>query len=164
MRAFELRPPDARPMSQEHRARIKATRPQLIETALKRYGLEFNPGPVGVDSRPALIGSKFAKTLGLQEVYNKAVYAAYWLEGKKIDDPSILSKIAQEVGLNGDEFLNSLCCEALEGEVLAEISKARAQGLRGVPAMIFDGKLTLVGAQPEENIKQALEVMMAEKD
>lgn len=60
-RSFELRPKDALPISEAYRAKILANRPRVYAIVREQYGLEMNPGPFGFDSRPALIGDKYAK-------------------------------------------------------------------------------------------------------
>jgi len=53
--SFELHPAGAPPIPPERQARIIAGRPVLQKRAREQYGLEMNPGPVGTNSRPALV-------------------------------------------------------------------------------------------------------------
>jgi predicted DsbA family dithiol-disulfide isomerase len=76
--------------------------------ARERYGLEINPGPFGINSRPALVGAHFAEAQGVGEAYHDAVFRAYWQDAKNIEDLDVLAGLATAVGLNRDEFLAAL--------------------------------------------------------
>ncbi|MEZ4634513.1 MAG: hypothetical protein R2856_05975 [Caldilineaceae bacterium] len=70
--AFELRPKGGPPILPEYRAKIEAGRPQLYATAREQYGVEMNPGPFGLDSRPALIAVKYAEEMGAGNAFHAA--------------------------------------------------------------------------------------------
>ena len=72
--------------------------------AREQYGLEINAGPFGVDSRPALIGAKFAEAQGIGGAYHDAIFRAYWQEAKNIEDREVLREVATAVGLESDQF------------------------------------------------------------
>ena len=83
-RSFELRPVGAPPISPAYRAKIEASRPRLYEIAKAQYDLDLKPGPFGINSRPALVGAKYAEAQDLGEAYIEAIFNAYWLEGRNI--------------------------------------------------------------------------------
>lgn len=147
-RSYELRPKGSPPMPESYRARIEASRPQMEAMAREKYGVELHSGPFGIDSRPALIGDKFAEAQGKGADYHVAVFRAYWVEAKNIEDRAVLRDIAQSVGLDGAAFLAALEEPAYEDAVIADIQQAQAYGLSGVPALIFAEKYLVSGAQP----------------
>ncbi len=149
-RSYELRPKGSPPMSAEFLARIEASQPQLKAMAREKYSVELHSGPMGIDSRPALIGDKYAEAQGKGAAYHAAVFRAYWVEAKNIEDRAVLRKIAETVGLDGDAFLVALDEPAYEDEVVADIQQAQEFGLSGVPALIFAEKYLVSGAQPYE--------------
>lgn len=161
-RSFELRPRNAPPISAEYRAKIEAGRPRLYAVAREQYGLEMNPGPFGFDSRPALIGAKYAESQGVGPAYHAAVMKAYWLEAKAIDDLELLGEIAAAVGLDKDAFRQALSDPIYEEEVQADIDQAYAFGINGVPGMVFVDKYLVSGAQPYPVLCQAVEQISAE--
>lgn len=149
-------------MPAEYRARIEAATPQLYATARSQYGLELNRGPFGIDSRPALIGAKYAEGQGQGEAYHRAVFAAYWQQAADIGDLELLERLAVECGLDGAAFRAALTDPALEAQVDADIAQAQAYGLSGVPALVFADKYLVVGAQPYATLKQAAAQVRAE--
>ena len=154
--AFELRPKGSPPMSPEYRARIAAGHPRLEAMARQQYGLEINRGPLGIESRPALIGEKYAQAQGLGAAYHDAVAAAYWQHARSIDDREVLAEIAVSVGLERDAFLAALDDPAYESEVEHDIAFAQINGMTGVPALVFAEKYLVMGAQPYPVLEQVL--------
>jgi predicted DsbA family dithiol-disulfide isomerase len=135
-------------MPESYRARIEAMRPQLIQTAREHYGLEIQAGPFGINSRPALIGAKFAELQGKGKSYHDEVFRAYWQQGQRIDDLGVLTSIAESVGMEADAFQNALQNPDYDAQVSADIMEAMNSGIQGVPAMVFGSKFLVSGAQP----------------
>lgn len=137
-------------MPPEYRARIEAGRPQLEAMARQRYGLELNVGPFGINSRPALVGAKFAEAQGVGEAYHDAVFRAYWQQAQNIEDVDVLAGLATAVHLNRDDFLAALNDPHYQNAMLADVQQAFQYGLSGVPALVYNNKYLVSGAQPYE--------------
>ena len=162
-RAFELRPRGGPPIPPEYRQRIEEMRPQLLAIARARYGRLINQGPFGIDSRPALIGAKYAESRGCGPAYHEAVMAAYWQEARDIGDRAVLAAIAESLGLPHDEYLAALDDPTFDAQVQADIDIARAYGINGVPALIFDNRYAVSGAQPADVLRRVLDKIVAER-
>jgi predicted DsbA family dithiol-disulfide isomerase len=161
-RSFELRPKGSPPMPPQYLAKIEATRPRLHKMAREQYGLELNPGPMGLSSRDALIGMKYTEAQGKGAEYHDAVFRAYWQHAQRINDRLILGDIAQSIGLDRQAFLSALDNEDFEREVDEDIEQAYQYGLNGVPALVFAGKYLISGAQPYDVLRQVVEKIEAE--
>ncbi len=161
-RSFELRPQDAPPISAEKRAAIEASRPRLYAVAREQYGLAMNPGPFGFDSRPALIGAKFAEAQGAGPAYHRRVMQAYWAEAQDIEQIDALAALAVEVGLERAAFVDALTEPEYERAVSDDVATAHQSGIQGVPALVFIDKYLVSGAQPFEVLKGAVEQVAAE--
>lgn len=144
-------------MPPEYRARIEAGRPQLEAMARERYGLDLNVGPFGINSRPALVGAKFAEAQGVGEAYHDAVFRAYWQDAKNIEDLEVLAELATAVHLNRDEFLDALNDPHYQNAMLADVQQAFQYGLSGVPALVYNNKYLVSGAQPYELLAEVAE-------
>jgi len=162
-RSFELRPKGSPPMPPEYRARIESSRPQLYRTAREQYGMELNMGPMGIDSRPALIGGKYAEAKGAGAAYHRAVFRAYWQEAQDISDLDVLAAMAEAAGLERGPFLAALNAPQYEAAVDADIAEAQAYGLSGVPATVLAGRYLVMGAQPFPYLEQAVRQVLAEQ-
>lgn len=160
--SYELRPKGSPPMSPEYRARIEAAQPRLHAMAREQYGLELNQGPWGIDSRPALAGAKFAEAEGVGKAYHHALMHAYWIDAKDIGDRAVLADLAESVGLDREAYLAALDEPQYDEQVQLDIDQAQQYGLNGVPALIFDNRYLISGAQPYPVLVQATEHVQAE--
>lgn len=161
-RSFELRPKDAPPISPEYRAKIESGRPRLYAIAREQYDLEMNPGPFGFDSRPALVGAKFAESQGQGPAYHNAIMRAYWQDAIDIGDVDALVRVAVSAGLAEDAFRAALENPQYQQAVQADVEQARMYGINGVPALVFADKYLVSGAQPYEVLSGAVEQIQAE--
>lgn len=162
-RSFELRPAGSPPLSPEYRRRIEASRPMFNKRAKEQYGLEINSGPFGINSRPALVADKYAESQGKGEDFHEAVMDAYWQQARSIDDIDVLKEIAEQVGLNTENFEAVLKDPMYEAEVSTDIELAREYRLDGVPALVFANRYLVVGAQPYETLKEVVEKILEEE-
>lgn len=161
-RSFELRPKSAPPISADYLEKIEAGRPRLYATARETYGLEMNPGPFGIDSRPALIGAKFAEAAGMGAAYTETILRSYWQEEMDISDLDVLTDLAVSIGLNREDFARALTGPAYIALVDQDIEMARSYGLNSVPSLVFDNKYLIPGAQPLEALQNAVDTIVAE--
>ena len=161
-RSFELRPKGAPPPSPEYLDKIQAARPQLYAMARESYGLEMNPGPFGFDSRPALIGAKYAEANNAGPAYHASVMRSYWQEAADIADLARLADIAESVGLRRDDFLAALAGPAYIEKVDQDIALARSYGLNSVPALVFEDKYLVSGARPASVLQEVVDKVAAE--
>lgn len=162
-RSFQLRPVGSPPIPPEYRERIEASRPMLKKKAREQYGLEINAGPFAINSRPALVADKYAESQGKGEAFHKAVMEAYWQQARSIDDKNVLKEIAENVGLNTENFEAVLADPTYDAQVSADIDQAREYRLDGVPALVFADKYLVMGAQPYETLKQVVEKIQEEE-
>jgi predicted DsbA family dithiol-disulfide isomerase len=161
-RSFELRPAGSPAISPQKLAQIDQTRPRFEQMAREQYGLEIHSGPFGIDSRLALIADKYAETQGKGAAFHRAAMNAYWQEARGIDDLNVLKEIAESVGLNVEQFETALQDPQFDAEVSADVELAHEYGLNGVPALIFENKYLVSGAQPYDTLRRVVEKVQEE--
>lgn len=162
--SYELRPKGSPPLPPEYLARIKAGQPRLLQIARDNYGLEINPGPHGISSRDALIGAKYAEAQGHGPAYHAATLRAYWQRANDIGERAILGMIAQSIGLDETAFRLALDDPQYDQQVSDDVEQAYQYGLNGVPALIFNHKYLVSGAQPYEVLVRVVEKLQTEVD
>lgn len=91
-----------------------------------------------------------AKKHQLQDSMKEKLLSAKFVEGKDIDDETVLTECGQEVGLPETEIKNLFSSDDLADAVRADEEMAGALGITGVPFFILDKKVALSGAQPVE--------------
>lgn len=95
--------------------------------------------------------------LGTQRALAKALFEANFLEGKNISDPAVLAEIATAHGFTTDQVTALLADQAELAKTKKEHDVPRQLGISGAPFFIFNGKIAVSGAQPEEVFHQVLD-------
>lgn len=97
-----------------------------------------------------------AKTKGLQNEAEEALFHAHFMEGKDIAQATELVAIGAQIGLDRDEVKAMLQADDFAEHVRYDIYESQQLGIRGVPYFVFDRKYALSGAQPIESFETAL--------
>ena len=85
----------------------------------------------------------------------KAIFRAYFGEGRNIGDLNVLADIAGETGLDRKAIVDFLNTDAGTAEVLKLEAQSKASGVRSVPSIQIAGDV-ISGAQPSEIMIQIL--------
>ena len=161
---FELNPqmvPEGEAIS-EHVARkygasaeqSAANRQRLKDTG-ERLGFDFSYGPDmriynTFKAHQLLTWAGESQGSEAQTRLKMALFTAYFQDNRDVSDEEVLLEIVEEAGLDpeaGREVLNDPDNEAA---VRAHLDHWIEQGISGVPAIIFDGKYLVPGAQEAE--------------
>lgn len=93
----------------------------------------------------------WAQLLGRGNDLNQALFVAHFTHGRDLSDIGVLADIASEINLDKDEALTVLADQRFGAVVRSEEQFWTRQGITGVPAMIFDRRHLVTGAQGAEN-------------
>lgn len=134
---------------------------QMFQTATgmaAEIGLKFNlEASVTANSFMAHRLIQLAKSKGLGNEIEEALFKAHFEDTKNIDDPEVLQELATSIGLNAAEVKTTLAGDDFAYEVKQDEMEARNIGVRGVPFFVFDDKYAISGAQPTEAFLETLE-------
>ena len=98
----------------------------------------------------------WAKNQGLQDELKQALFHAYFTEQRDVSNIAVLKDVAISLGLDDDKVSSVLDSNAYSDDVKAEVASFQAKGISGVPAMIFNHKYLVTGAQGEQNYTNIL--------
>lgn len=104
----------------------------------------------------------FAKQYGKQTEAEEMLFAAYFTEGKNIDDAQTLIAISASLGLDAAKFTNAMGSGAYTEDVIADINEAQELGIRGVPFFVINRQYAINGAQETAVFLDTLEKAFAE--
>lgn len=122
--------------------------------SFERVGLAYAPNPdVVPNSKLALRVTELARDRGLHDAVHERLMQAYWTEGRNIGDVEELRALAAEAGL--DDIEPALADDAYGDRIAASTGEAHSIGINGIPAFLLDGRLLVLGAQPEEVFERA---------
>jgi predicted DsbA family dithiol-disulfide isomerase len=99
----------------------------------------------------------YAAQQGKQDKVVEALFRAYFLNGENIGDLKTLAHVAGEAGLDRTEIEKYLASDKGVIEVKAEEAVGRRLGIRGVPYFVFNGSISISGAQPPDIIVSAIQ-------
>lgn len=90
------------------------------------------------------------------------LFEAYFEEGLDIGDRAVLARLAEDVGLSGEDVSSLLATDTDIEPVRAGFTRAREIGVRGIPTFIFQGQWAIAGVQPIESLVAVLDQLHAE--
>lgn len=102
---------------------------------------------------------RWADGFGRAQAVKLAIFRAFFTEGRAIDRQDVLLDIAEEVGLDRNAAEKAFASPDIAAEVRADERFWTDQGVTGVPAMVFDRRHLVSGAQGVETYGRILEAV-----
>ncbi|KAA0915232.1 DsbA family protein [Psychrobacter sp. ANT_WB68] len=99
----------------------------------------------------------WAEQQGRMHELKQALFTAHFTDNRNLSDTSVLATIATDIGLDGKEALAVLTDQRFAKEVRAEEQHWQQQGIQSVPAIIFNERHLVSGAQGVDNYVNILE-------
>jgi predicted DsbA family dithiol-disulfide isomerase len=107
-------------------------------------------------TRLAHQAAHWARSRGRFDDYHAALFRAFFERGEDIGHVPVLTRLAEDLGLDGDALRQALGRGEFEPSVLADERDAGALGIQGVPAFVADRRALLSGVQPAENLRRLI--------
>ena len=123
----------------------------------ERLNIRIKLPPVQPRSRRAHEAAHWAKHQGRFSEYNEALFRAFFERGEDISNVDVLSRLASDLGLDGNSLQQALDKDEDLESVLADEREARKLGISGVPAFVANREAALSGVQSVENLKKLIE-------
>jgi predicted DsbA family dithiol-disulfide isomerase len=157
-------PPEGRELP-EHvkRARANGSEERLRNIA-NSYGMNFQSVQRIYNTRIAHEATEYAREHGKGNEYHKVIFRKVYSEGQDPSQWDVLRAAAEEVGLNADEMQQEVESEKYTANVADRVRWAYQIGVTGVPTYVINNRYAIVGAQPYEVFKDALEQILNQKD
>ncbi|MGE6514943.1 DsbA family oxidoreductase [Lysinibacillus sphaericus] len=130
---------------------VKQMTAGIVERA-KEVGLAYNYDEIKTaHTENAHRLAKWTKQYSKDVDYNEALMAAYFIEGKDLNDEAVLLAIIKNLGLNiaeAKEVLSS--SDAFMEELHKDRYDAQQIGVQSVPFFVFENRYGIKGAEPNE--------------
>lgn len=135
---------------------VRAMHAQITEIAAAE-GLSYDLAAVRhTNTRLAHEALHFAKEHGLQSELKERLLSAHFEQGRHLGRVDELVSLAEEIGLDGPALREALDSGRHAAAVQADVDRARAYGIAGVPFFVFDGRIGVSGAQAPETFVDVL--------
>jgi len=158
---------DTPPEGRELPERVKRARAQGSEERLRQiaesYGMEFVSAQRIYNTRLAHEATEYAREHGKGGEFHKVLFRKVYAEGQDPSQWDVLRSAAEEVGLNADEMQREVENEKYLATVVDQVRWAYQIGVTGVPTYVINNRYAIVGAQPYEVFKSALEQIANQK-
>ncbi len=94
---------------------------------------------------------------GVQDAMQEALFHAYFIDGADLTQEETLIVIALRAGLAETAVRECLADPEARTQTAHEDGRARELGVEGVPFFIFNRRIAVSGAQPEQLLLQAMQ-------
>ena len=170
---FELNP-DMPPEGQNLREHImQKYGSSLEESEQSRQHLKTLGSDLGIDFQFS-DGSRMHNTFNTHQLLHwantqermhdlkQALFIAHFTNARDLSDNAVLADIAGEIGLDRTEALAVLDDQRYASQIRQEEIFWTKQGIRGVPAVVFDRQHLVTGAQGVDNFTSILKQLAEE--
>ena len=144
------------------RARANGSEERLRQIA-ESYGMEFLSTQRIYNTRLAHEATEYARLHDKGNEFHKIVFRKVYAEGQDPSEWAVLRSAAEEADLDADEMQHEVESEKYMTTVADEVRWAYQIGVTGVPTYVINDRYAIVGAQPYEVFKGALEQIANQK-
>ena len=127
----------------------------LQKRVASRLGMPFGDCRTIYNNRLAQELGKFAESKGRGHEFHKAVFRAYFVEGKNIGKTRVLVEVAESINLNGNEAQKIIQNRTYKEATDLDCKRSRGLSITVVPAFLLNNQI-LVGAQKYETLENFL--------
>lgn len=167
-RSYQLQPDapwENAPSATEHlMARYGRTEEQVqdmlrnVESVAAGEGITYHlANAVAANTLDAHRLSKLGEAKGVGKAVMERLMQAYQSEGANVADPNTLVRLGVEAGLDEADVRTLLTTDEYLAEFNADLQRANAFGVQGVPFFVIDEQHGISGAQPTEFFLSALQ-------
>jgi predicted DsbA family dithiol-disulfide isomerase len=125
---------------------------ERLKKVAAELGLPLGMRTRTYNSRRSQELGKWAEGLGKGDEFHKAVFQAYFADGRNISDISVLKEIAGKIGLDGRMAEQVLAERTFKEAVDRDWEYSRICGITAVPTFKVDGRI-VVGAKPYQALE-----------
>ncbi|MBA2463266.1 MAG: DsbA family protein [Actinobacteria bacterium] len=137
-------------------ARYGPSMTERVRDFFASRGLPYNPNPEFVpNSMRAQQLTELARDLGCHAAIHDRLMDAYWSEAQDLGDPDVLRRLARELELPEADVEEVLGGDRYRDRIEDSTRQANSIGANAVPAFLLDGRLLVLGAQPNEAFEHA---------
>jgi predicted DsbA family dithiol-disulfide isomerase len=155
-RAFELRPEPV-PTLDPNGEYLHSVWGNSVYPLAQQMGVDIKLPPVQPRSLRAHEAAHWTRRHGKFREYNDALFRAFFQRGEDIGNTDVLTRLASDMALDGDDLREAIDNQLYLENVLADEREAKKLGLRGVPAFIANRRIALSGVQSLEKLEKFVE-------
>ena len=164
-RAFELRP-EPEPTLDPDGEYLRTTWARAVYPMAEARGLPLRLPPVQPRSAPVHAADYEARRQGRGDAMRRALFSAFFEQGRDIGDVDVLVDIATAAGVDASALRNAIELGLHADALRADREDAVELGIQGVPALLIrragddaDQGILVSGAQPLDVVRRAIDAL-----
>lgn len=136
-----------------------------VEQAARESGipLDFSKVTRSPNTTAAHVLLDAAEPRGTQRALARALFHAYFLEGRDVGDADVLARIAAEHGFDREEAYALATDEQAKARIREFAAEQSQAGVSGVPFFIFDDRYAVSGAQAVETFVRVIDTVLQKR-
>lgn len=148
----------------EHVKQVRAagSEERLAQLAAS-FGMKFVSTQRIYNTRRAHEATEYARVHGRHIEFHSVVFRKVYAEGLDISQWDVLRAAAAEVGLDADEMQRDVEAGKYTADVEQQVQRAYQMGVSGVPTYVINDRYAVVGAQPYDVFRRAIERVVLDK-
>ena len=158
--AFELRPEPVPLPAPHDPARVRRWQSSVLPMAAER-GLVMRVPPIATRTRLTFQAVELARDHGKFDLMHRAIFEAFFRDGRDIGDVDVLMDIAASIDLAPELVKDALVTGTYVRRVTDQLQRSRQLGITGVPTLFVGDDLQtaepVVGAVPYDRLRAAVE-------
>ncbi len=132
-----------------------------VKGLAEKVDLNFNLDTIKVaNTLKAHQLSHLAKKYNKQNQLEEALFKAYFIEGKNLDDIQTLLEIGTANGLDKHDIENTFTNNKYISDIAKDIEDGQKIGVTGVPFFVFNNKYGISGAQETDVFLESLQKVL----
>ena len=156
-------PPEGRELP-DHVKRAPANgSEERLRSIASLYGMDFESTERIYNTRIAHEATEYAREQGMGNEFHRIVFRKLYAEKQDISQWEVLRSAAEQAGLNPDEMQRKVEGDIYKASVEEQVRWAYQIGVTGVPTYVINNRFAVVGAQPYEVFKDAVEQIRNQK-
>ncbi len=156
-------PPEGRDLPEHVKQARAAGSEERLSKLAASFGMRFVSTKRIYNTRLAHEATEYAREHGRLEKFHAAVFRKVYGEGQDISQWSVLRAAAEEAGLDAEEMQREVEAGKYTANVEQQVQQAYRKGVSGVPTYVINDKYAVVGAQPYDVFKRALDTVVLKK-
>ncbi len=153
-------PPEGRDLPERVKQARAAGSEQRLSQLAASFGMKFVSTKRIYNTRLAHEATEYAREHGRHIEFHHIVFRKVYAEGQDISQWDVLRAAAEEAGLDADEMQREVQAGKYTANVEEQVQHAYQMGVSGVPTYVINDRYAVVGAQPYDVFKRALETVI----
>ncbi len=106
----------------------------------EKYNVPIRPAGADYRTTGLHMATYYARDKGKFREFRDRCYQARWVEDLDLEDADVISRLGEDVGLDGEEIKNVIAEERYIGALHSQRAQGKSLGIFGIPTFVVEGK------------------------